>query len=106
MAHVDMILPARDRGPGWWLAFPGVPTTTNGRDASSGPAPGDRAAAGAGGQPGELPGDVDDALHAQHGVVTAVLGVHEAGQHPVARPVADDLLLVGAVGQQVEEHVL
>ena len=41
--------------------------------------------------------DADDAFHAELGVLTAVLGVHEAGQHPVAGPVMDDPLLVCAV---------
>src|SRR6266566_656580 len=54
---------------------------------------------------GRLPDDADDAYHAELGVLAVVLGVHEAGQYPVAGPVADDLLLVGAVGQGVVEVV-
>src|SRR5438046_5469449 len=50
-----------------------------------------------------LVGDVDDAFHAERGVLAVVLGVKEAGQHPEAGPDVDDLLLSGAVGQGVEE---
>jgi hypothetical protein len=46
---------------------------------------------------------VDDAFHAEPGVLAAVLGVHEAGRHPEAGPDVDDLLLRSAVGQDVEE---
>src|ERR1022692_650650 len=49
--------------------------------------------------------DADDPLHAELGVLAAVLGVHEAGQHPVPGPVADDLLLVAAVRHDVVEGV-
>jgi hypothetical protein len=51
-----------------------------------------------------LLGDVDDPYHAEPGVLAAVLGGLETGQHPVARPEVDYLLLVGAVGQDVEER--
>src|SRR5438034_3525404 len=50
-----------------------------------------------------LVGDVDDAFHAEFGVLAVVLGVKEAGQHPEAGPDVDDLLLRGAVGQDVDE---
>src|SRR5437660_1340631 len=50
-----------------------------------------------------LPGDVDDAFHAEPGVLASVLDVHEAGQHPETRPDVDHLLLRSAVGQDVDE---
>src|ERR1035441_10688148 len=40
--------------------------------------------------------DADDAFHAELSVLAAILGVHEAGQHPVAGAGADYFLLVGA----------
>src|SRR5690242_17114028 len=93
------------------------------RQASGGPAPKQVSVAGpatsAGGQwpapdwGGPLPqtvrlcrrllGDVDDAFHAERGVLAVVLGVKQAGQHPEAGPDVDDLLLEGAVAQDVEE---
>src|SRR5205823_11577903 len=54
---------------------------------------------------GRLVGDVDDAFHAERGVLAVVLGVKQAGQYPEAGPDVDDLLLEGAVGQDVDEGV-
>src|SRR5580692_1848226 len=59
--------------------------------------------AGIGCRPRWLPDDVDDPLHAEPGVVTAVLGLHEAGQDVPAAVVADDELLVGTVRQRPGE---
>src|SRR5260221_5191447 len=49
--------------------------------------------------------DLDDAFHAEQGVLAVVLGVHEAGQDPVAGAVVDDELLVCAPAQDVVEGV-
>jgi hypothetical protein len=46
---------------------------------------------------GRLPDDSDDPFHAEQDVVAAVLGLHKADQDVVSGPVADNLLLGGAV---------
>ena len=52
-----------------------------------------------------LVGDVDDAFHAEFGVLAVVLGVKEAGQHPEAGPDVDDLLFSGAVVRALKKVV-
>src|SRR5947208_16982548 len=52
-----------------------------------------------------LAGDVDDAFHAERGVLAVVLGVKEAGQRPDAGPAVDDLLFSALTGRAFKKVV-